>query len=43
MVEEQVVEIEEGRHPVIDLILEGQFVANDTKLSVRSHTDYANP
>lgn len=35
MVEEQVVEIEGGRHPVIDLLLEGgQFVANDTDLSV---------
>ena len=35
MVEEGVIEIEEGRHPVIDLLMEGsQFVANDTKLSV---------
>ena len=35
MVEEQVVEIEGGRHPVIDQLLEGgQFVANDTNLSV---------
>lgn len=35
MVEEQVVEIEEGRHPMIDLLLDGrQFVANDTKLFV---------
>lgn len=36
MVEDDVVEIQEGRHPVIDLLMEGsQFVANDTKLSVR--------
>ena len=35
MVEEQAIDINGGRHPVIDLLLEGgQFVANDTKLSV---------
>ena len=36
MVKEELVEIEEGRHPVIELLLKGggQFVANDTKLSV---------
>ena len=29
------IEISEGRHPVIDLLLEGgQFVANSTKLDV---------
>jgi hypothetical protein len=39
MVEEMVVEIEEGRHPVIDLLMEGeQFVANDTNLSVSVHS-----
>ena len=37
VVEEPVVEIESGRHPVIDLLLaEGeQYVANSTKLNVR--------
>lgn len=37
MVEEPVVQIEAGRHPIIDLLLgEGeQYVPNDTNLSVR--------
>ena len=37
VVEEAVVEIESGRHPVIDLLLiEGeQYVANSTSLNVR--------
>ena len=35
VVQEQLVEITGGRHPVMDLLLDGgQFVANDTKLSV---------
>ncbi len=35
IVEEQVIEITQGRHPIIDLLLEGgQYVANDTKLLV---------
>ena len=37
MVEETVVEIEGGRHPIIDLLLaEGeQYVANNTSMNVR--------
>ena len=37
MVEEAVVEIEGGRHPIIDLLLaEGeQYVANNTSMNVR--------
>ncbi len=35
MVEDLEVDITAGRHPVIDLLLDGgQYVANDTKLSV---------
>ena len=36
VVEEQVIEIQDGRHPVIDVLLdEGeQYVPNDTALSV---------
>ena len=39
VVEDVVVEIEAGRHPVIALLLtEGeQYVANDTKMSVSSY------
>ena len=38
IVDECIIEIEEGRHPIVDQLLSDgtQYVPNDTKLSVRA-------